>query len=52
LSSEGFSKDSLPPAGAVPSEQEMEAIKAYLNRKYPLLLKNSPRALEGAVNDQ
>lgn len=39
----------IPPAPIIPSEKEIQSIKSYLNRKYPLLLKNSPDAINDSI---
>lgn len=39
----------IPPAPVIPSEKEIHTIKTYLNRKYPLLLKNSPDAINDSI---
>ncbi|MCC3357757.1 hypothetical protein [Bacillus sp. REN16] len=39
----------IPPAPIIPSENESQAIKTYLNKKYPLLLKNSPDAINNSI---
>lgn len=36
----------IPSAPVVPTEKELAIFKAYLYRKYPALLKNSPAAIE------
>ncbi|MEH7237900.1 hypothetical protein [Bacillus sp. JJ1562] len=39
----------LPKSPVLPNELETKAIKHYLNRKYPALLKNDPYAIEVAI---
>lgn len=39
----------IPKAPTTPTEQEIINIKDYLNRKYPMLLHNSPDAIEYAI---
>lgn len=40
----------IPIAPVIPSNKEVELLKNHLNNKYPLLLFNSPYALEEAIN--
>ena len=39
----------IPIAPAIPNKEQLLAIKEYLNKKYPMLLINSPRAFEETV---
>lgn len=39
----------IPVAPTIPTDEEIEIFKHYVNRKYPLLLKNSPLAFENAI---
>jgi len=39
----------IPKAPIIPTNEDIAIIKAYLNKKYPLLLKNSPSALEESI---
>lgn len=43
---ETFDPLPIPIAPIIPTEKEIAAIKAYLDRKYPALLRNSPTAIE------
>lgn len=36
----------IPIAPVIPTKQEVEILKAYLNKKYPALLQNSPNVIE------
>src|SRR5699024_3901109 len=39
----------IPIAPSIPTNEEILIIKTYLDNKYPLLLKNSPRAMEDSI---
>ena len=39
----------IPIAPSIPTDEEILIIKTYLDNKYPLLLKNSPRAIEDSI---
>lgn len=40
----------IPIAPCIPTKEEIKAIQIYINRKYPLLLRNSPKAIETSIN--
>lgn len=39
----------IPIAPSIPTDEEILTIKTYLNKKYPMLLTNSPRAIEDSI---
>src|SRR5690625_2380188 len=39
----------IPIAPSIPTNEEILIIKTYLDNKYPLLLKNSPKAMENSI---
>ena len=39
----------IPIAPSIPTDEEVLTIKTYLDKKYPLLLTNSPRAMEDSI---
>jgi hypothetical protein len=41
----------IPKAPIIPTNEELSKIKEYLNQKYPLLLKNSPYAIEHSIQN-
>ncbi|SLL37277.1 Uncharacterised protein [Mycobacteroides abscessus subsp. abscessus] len=40
----------IPIAPCIPTEEEIQAIKIYIDRKYPFLLINSPRVIENSIS--
>lgn len=42
----------IPRAPIIPSEDEINNLKAFLNQKYPLLMENSPYAIEAAIKKE
>ena len=49
LNTDGVKALPIPIAPYLPNDEEIQVIKIYLERKYPLLLRNSPRAIEKSI---